>query len=46
MMDKIWGLVSIYYQLNNNYIALLCDLSNKYAFLHLNLDKVWSSINL
>lgn len=46
MMEKISGVVGIYYQLSNNDILLLHHLSNRHAFLDLDLDKVQSSINL
>ena len=46
MMEKIWGLVGIHYQLQSNGTALLHRLSDGYAFLDPDLDKVWSSINL
>ncbi len=40
MMDKIQGLVGIHYQLQNNGAALLRRLSDGYAFLDPDLDKV------
>ncbi len=40
MMEKIQGLVGIYYQLQNNGAALLRCLSDGHAFLDLDLDKV------
>lgn len=46
MIDKIWGLVSIYYPLQNSNFALLSFLSNKYTFWDPDLDKIWSYINL
>ena len=46
MMEKIWGLVGIHYQLQSNGAALLCCLSDGHAFLDPDLDKVWSPINL
>ena len=46
MIAKIQGLISIYYQLQNNRAVLLCRLSDGHAFLDLDLDKIWSLINL
>ncbi len=46
MMEKIQGLVGIYYQLQNNGAALLYQLSDGHAFLDSDLDKIWSPINL
>ncbi len=46
MMEKIRGLVSIHYQLQNNGAALLRRLSDGHAFLDLDLDKIYSLINL
>lgn len=40
IMGKIQGLVGIYYQLQNNNIALLCRLFDKYVFWDLDLDKI------
>lgn len=40
MMEKIQGLVSIHYQLQNNDTALLYHLFDKHAFLALDFDKV------
>ena len=40
IMEKIWSLVGIHYQLQNNSAALLCRLFNKHAFLDLDFDKV------
>ena len=40
MIEKIRGLVGIYYQLQSNGAALLCRLSDKHAFLDPNLDKI------
>ena len=40
MMQKIWGLVSIYYQLQSNSITLLCRLSDRHLFWDPELDKV------
>ncbi len=40
MMEKIRGLVGIYYQLQNNGAVLLHCLSNGHAFLDSDLDKV------
>ncbi len=45
-MEKIWGLFDIYYQLQNHDTALLHRLSDRHAFLDLDLDKVWNPINL
>ena len=33
MIEKIWDLIGIYYQLQNNSAALLCHLSDGHAFL-------------
>ncbi len=46
IMEKIRGLVDIYYQLQNNCAALLHRLSDRHTFLDPDLDKVWSLINL
>ncbi len=46
MMEKIWDLISIYYQLQKNDATLLYCLSDGHKFLNLNLHKVWSPINL
>ena len=46
MIEKIRDLVGIYYQLQSNGIAFLRRLSDGHAFLDLDLDKVWNSINL
>ena len=40
ILAKIWGLVSIYYQLQSIGIALLRRLSDRHAFLDPNLDKI------
>ena len=40
IIEKILSLVSIYYQLQSNGAALLFRLSDKYAFLDLDLDKI------
>ncbi len=40
MMENIWGLVSIYYQLQNNGAALLRRLSDSDTFLDLDFNKV------
>ncbi len=40
MMEKIQGLVDIYYQLQNNGAMLLRCLSDGHAFLNPDLDKV------
>ena len=40
MIKKIQDLIGIYYQLQNNGAALLRYLSDKHAFLDLNLDKI------
>lgn len=40
MIEKIWGLVAIHYQLQNNGIALLRRLSDEHAFLDSDLNKV------
>ncbi len=40
MIEKIRGLVDIYYQLQSNCTVLLRRLSDVYAFLNLDLDKV------
>ena len=40
MIEKIWSLIGIYYQLQNNSATLLCHLSNEYVILDLDLDKV------
>ena len=40
MMEKIWGLIAIYYQLKNNGTAFLCHLSDGHAFLDSDLNKV------
>ena len=45
-MEKIWGLIGIYYQLQNNSAALLRRLSDGHTFLDLDFDKIWSPINL
>ena len=45
-MEKIWSLIGIYYQLQNNGILLFYRLSNGHVFLDPDLDKIWSSINL
>ena len=46
MIEKIRGLVGIYYQLQSNDAALLRRLSDGHAFSDPDLDKVWSLINL
>ena len=40
IMEKIWGLVGISYQLQNNGAVLLRYLSNGHTFLDLDLDKI------
>ena len=40
MIEKIWGLIDIHYQLQNNGTALLHRLSHGHAFLNPDLDKV------
>ena len=40
MMEKLWGFIDIYYQLQNNSAALLRRLSGKHAFLNSDLDKI------
>ena len=40
MMEKIQGLVSIYYQMQNNNSLLLQRLSDRHTFLDPYLDKV------
>ncbi len=40
MIEKIWGLVDIYYQLQNNGDVLLHRLSDKHVFLDPDLDKI------
>ena len=39
-MEKIWDLIGIHYQLQKKGAALLRRLSDGYAFLDLDLDKV------
>ena len=46
MMEKIWGLIGIHYQLQNNGVALLRHLSDGHAFLDPDLDKISNLINL
>lgn len=40
MVEKIWGLTDIHYQLQNNSIMLLNYLSDGHAFLYPDFDKV------
>ncbi len=46
MIEKIWDLIGIYYQLQNNGAIFLYCLSDGYIFLDLDLDKILSLINL
>ncbi len=46
MIEKIWGLVGILNQLQNNDAVLLRYLSDGHMFLDPDLDKEWSPINL
>ena len=40
LIEKIWGLVGIHYQLQNNDALLLYRLFDGHAFLNLYLDKI------
>lgn len=40
MIEKIWGLFEIHYQLQNNGTILLHRLSDEYVFLNHDLDKI------
>ncbi len=46
IIEKIQGLIGIYYYLQNNGAKLLCRLFDGHAFLDPDLDKVWSLIDL
>lgn len=40
MIEKIWGLIEIYYQLQNNCAIYLHCLTDRYAFLDPDFDKI------
>lgn len=40
MIDKIWGLVGVYYLLQNDGAKLLKSLSHEYAFINPDFDKI------